>query len=129
MVYFITFLDLDAPIELLTGLPSITDDYTIINGNDNTISGITSITSFSIASSFNEITGLNLTGFPSEGVGINGDNNIISNCQIYGTNSYGVYIYGNGNIVQNCQIYNNGRDGVALFTDADNNQLLNNNIS
>jgi parallel beta-helix repeat protein len=121
----IIFDPLGAPIELVTRLPHITDDYTFISGAGNTILGsaIPGNAGLVLRSSYNEISEFNIVDFNDDGLVIdNGGNNVIQNCQIYDNEHSGFYItgFGSNNVITGNTIYGNIQDGIEIYSGTGN---------
>ncbi len=79
---------------------NVTDESTIrITRNDNSslinIGNIENVT----------IEGITITGSMSTGVRLEGNNNVIKNCEVSNTGSYGIQVRGTNNTVDSCYIH------------------------
>jgi parallel beta-helix repeat protein len=121
---------------VLTGaLPPLTDDNTTITGGGTIIidgSGATG-PGLEIQGSANHITGLEITGFPEEGILVSGGvDNHITNCTISSSGTDGIRIDGGDNtVIENNTITLNGDptgDGIEI-TSGNGSIISNNTIS
>ncbi len=77
-------------------------------------------------SSYNHIS-FNMAEYNDNGIGINGDNNILDSNEIYGNTKYGIYVNSRSNTVRRNNIYDN-MQGIYLWAGASYNLIEDNVI-
>ena len=96
---------------------------TVVIDNNNRATAV-----FEMSGKHTKVTGFIITKTGDNGITIQSDSCVVSNCRIYNIDKYGIRIVSNGNLIQKNVIYNTGDDGILAEAPASYSKIYGNTI-